>query len=62
MKKRLKIVVLAMFVIIYSIANFSLAENEKVSMETTKQDVKSGETFEVTISQESDGIVGIEST
>ncbi len=62
MKKRLKIVVLAMFVIIYSIANFSLAENEKVSMETTKQDVKSGETFEVTISQESDGIVGFEST
>lgn len=62
MKKKLRISFLAMFVIICNIATFSLAANEQVTLTNSKKDVKSGDTFEVTISQQSDGLTGFEST
>ena len=62
MKKRLIISVLAILVMIFNIATISFAANENVTVTATEDDVKSGDTFEVTVSQESDGITGIEST
>ncbi len=62
MKSKLRIALLAMLVIVCNIATFSWAADEKVSMTASKKDVKSGDTFEITISQESTGVVGFEST
>lgn len=61
MKKRLRIILLGMLVILWNIATYSLAANEQITLTTSEEDVKSGDTFEVTVSQTSDGIVGVES-
>ena len=62
MKKRLRIGLLAMFVMLWNIATISLAANEQVIMTSSKNDVKSGDTFEIIVSQESEGLTGFEST
>ncbi len=62
MKKELRTVLLAIFIIICNIATVSLAANEQVTLTSSKKDVRSGETFEITISQQSDGLTGFEST
>lgn len=62
MKKKLGIILVTVLVMMLNIATISLAENEQVTLKSSKNKVKSGDTFEVTISQESEGLTGFEST
>lgn len=62
MKKKLGVVLLTILVIMLNIATISLAENEQVTLKSSKDSVKSGDTFVLTVSQESEGLTGFEST
>lgn len=62
MKSKLRIVGLVMLIMLWNFSTFSLAANEQLTFSASKDVVKSGDTFEITIAQESDGIVGFESS
>lgn len=62
MKKRLIVSLLVMFVMLFNIVSVCFAANENVTLTASKTDVQSGDTFEVIIAQESEGLTGFEST
>ena len=62
MKKKLRIVLVVMLLIVLNMFTISLADNtNRVSITAPKSKVESGETFDILIAQESDGLTGFES-